>query len=113
VLTDGDRAGDAYVVTAKPYLRNGCAQLTRLKELDIEHCFWQHGYAPVFEKLAKVYGKASPTKVIKRAIEAQSKPGVAFELLAAVAARGENGPPPPLRAAIDTCVRLAREGAKP
>ena len=110
VLTDGDRAGDAYVQTVKPYLNNGGSQLTRLREPDIEHCFWKHGFGPVFERLAKIRtgGKSSPTRVIKKAIESQSKPGVAFELLAAVAARGEDGPPPPLRSAIDTCVRMAR-----
>ena len=110
VLTDGDRAGDAYVQTAQPFLRNGGSEVTRLKELDIEHCFWQHGYAPVFERLSKMHarGKVSPTKVIKKAIESQSKPGVAFELLAAVAARGEDGPPAQLRTAIDTCVWMAR-----
>lgn len=46
--------------------------------------------------------------MIGKAIDRFSKPGVAFELLAAVAAPGSAGPPPPLRRVIETCVSLAR-----
>ncbi len=115
VLTDGDRAGAAYSEQVRPYIKDGDGgqRLTRIPDLDIEHCFWESGYAPVFERLAKTRarGNVTPTKVIKKAIDASSKPGVAFELLAAVAARRQDdGVPPPLRTAIETCIWLARGG---
>jgi hypothetical protein len=65
----------------------------------------------VFERLAGRRAGAhgqSPTRIIHKAIENHSKPGVAFELLASVAAASGPGPPP-LRHAIETCVHLARD----
>jgi putative ATP-dependent endonuclease of OLD family len=90
-------------------------RLTRLKEPDVEHCFWRHGHAAVFERLARrrAEGDATPRYVIAKAIERHSKPGVAFELLASVAAAGSDSPPAPLRRAIETCVGLARRSARP
>ena len=111
VLTDGDRAGNAYVETIRRHLVpfDRASRLTRLRDLDIEHTFWHHGYAAVFERLARMSAsEARPRTVIRKAIERHSKPAVAFELLAAVAARGSAGPPPPLANAIEACVRLAR-----
>jgi putative ATP-dependent endonuclease of OLD family len=112
VLTDGDRQGEVYANATQPFLRgsNRRLRLTRLAELDIEHCFWDHGYAGLFEDLAnmRAHGNVKPSQVIRKALDRHSKPGVALELLAAVSARGKDGPPPPLRTAIETCVRLAR-----
>ena len=110
MLTDGDRAGNVYSETLRPYLgADRASRLTRLTDLDIEHCFWRHGYASVFERLAGMHARGmKPSLVIRKAIERSSKPDVAFELLAAVAARGSPGPPPPLKNTIETCVRLAR-----
>lgn len=112
VLTDGDRAGAVYAETTRPYIRNGDTglHLTRLEQVDIEHAFWAHGYAPVFERLAKMNlrGRPKPTAVIRKAIENHSKPAVAFELLEAVAARETDGAPDQLRTTIDACVWLAR-----
>jgi hypothetical protein len=51
---------------------------------------------------------ARPGAVIARAIERRSKPQMAVKLLDAVAARGRNSVPAPLRHAIETCIRLAR-----
>ena len=117
VLTDGDRAGHGYAETALRHARGASAEgrLTRLREHDIEHCFWHHGYAEVFERLAGVPPGAAvkPSRVIHRALDEHSKPGVAFELLAAVATRGAVGPPPPLRRAIEACVQLARDPSAP
>ena len=84
---------------------------TPLAEHDIEHCFWAHGHAPVFERLAGLAGTTGglpPRRVIEKAIKRHSKPAVAFELLASVAAPGSAGPPPPLRRAIESCMLLAR-----
>jgi putative ATP-dependent endonuclease of the OLD family len=80
-----------------------------------EHCFWRHGHARVFERLAGFRSSPAvpPRRVIAKAIDRHSKPGVAFELLASVAAPGSAGPPGPLRRTIETCVALAREGSQP
>jgi len=115
VLTDGDRAGDAYAGMARAMLygEDEVLRLTRLPERDIEHSFWRHGHARVFEKLAGLTaraGGATPRRVIEKAIDRRSKPGVAFELLASAAAPRSAGVPPPLRRAIETCVTLARVG---
>jgi putative ATP-dependent endonuclease of OLD family len=116
VLTDGDRAGDAYAQAARSLLRgeDPALRLSRLAERDVESCFWHHGHARVFERLAGLRAgpRASPRRVIEKAIERHSKPGVAFELLASVAGPGSAGAPPPLRRAIETCVALAR-GPRP
>jgi putative ATP-dependent endonuclease of the OLD family len=116
VLADGDRAGEIYSGLARSFLRGeeASVRISTLDDRDIEHCFWRHGHAPVFERLAGLTagpGGASPRRVIEKAIDRHSKPGVAFELLAAVAA-GPAGAPPPLRGTIETCVALAR-GAAP
>lgn len=117
VLTDGDRAGGVYADTVRqllPQVGEAALHLTQLAELDIEHCFWHHGQAPLFERLAGMRANphVSPTKIIRKALDRQSKPAVAFELLASVAAAGVAGIPPQLRTAIDTCVWLAR-GERP
>ena len=118
VLADGDRAGED-VLRRSP--ARSCAgeaeprRVSRLADRDIEHCFWRHGHARVFETLAGVAaapGGATPRRVIEKAIDRRSKPGVAFELLASAAAAGFAGPPPPLRRAIEACVALARGTAQ-
>ena len=116
VLVDGDRAGDAYSGFARSFLRGEeeSARLSALEDRDIEHCFWRHGHARVFERLAGLAarpGGASPRRVIEKATLRHSKPGVAFELLASVADAGPGGAPPPLVRTIEACVALARGAA--
>ncbi len=113
VLVDGDRAGQTYSTLARSFLRGEeeSRRLSALEERDIEHCFWRHGHAHTLERLAgsaAVAGGWSPRRVIEKALERHSKPGVAFELLASVADSGSAGAPPPLRRTIETCVALAR-----
>jgi putative ATP-dependent endonuclease of OLD family len=113
VLADGDSAGDSYARLAASLARRGdpTPRVTVLDDRDIEHCFWRHGYAPVFERLAGVAagpGGPPPRRVIGKALDRHSKPGVAFELLAAVGAAGSPGPPAPLLRTIEACVALAR-----
>jgi putative ATP-dependent endonuclease of the OLD family len=113
VLADGDRAGETYSGLARSFLRGEEAsmRISTLDDRDIEHCFWRHGHAPVFERLAGPAAQASgasPRRVIEKAIDRHSKPGVAFELLASVAATGSVGVPPPLQRTIEACVALAR-----
>jgi putative ATP-dependent endonuclease of OLD family len=114
LLADGDEAGRSYAETARalagadePSLR-----VTRLRERDVEHCFWHHGYAPVYRRLARVGRGASqlpPARVIQKAIRARSKPDLAFEIIEAASAPGSPGVPAPLRAMLETCIHLARE----
>jgi putative ATP-dependent endonuclease of OLD family len=112
VLADGDRAGAEYAGLARSLLRGDeeRLRLSVLGDRDIEHCFWRHGHAHAFERLAgpRPDPRLPPRRVIEKAIDRHSKPGVAFELLASMAAPGSAGPPPPLRHAIETCVALAR-----
>ena len=113
VLADGDRAGQGYAESARAMAGAGAAdaRVTLLDDRDVEHCFWFNGHAAVFERLAGfVPGQVriAPRRIIERAIARHSKPGVAFELLAAVADGAGAGPPAPLARTIETCVRLAR-----
>jgi putative ATP-dependent endonuclease of OLD family len=113
VLADGDRAGASYAQAARA-MADGDQPDTRvtfLAERDVEHCFWEHGHAHVFHRLAATRPGVpglTPRRVIEKAIGRHSKPGVAFQLLASVAEPGSAGPPPPLRRTIETCVALAR-----
>ena len=87
----GERAFDEERLDEEPESR----RLSQLSDRDIEHCFWRHGHARVFERLAGFRSGpgVSPRRVIDKAIDRHSKPGVAFELLASVAAPGSAGAP--------------------
>jgi putative ATP-dependent endonuclease of OLD family len=117
LLADGDMAGQRYVESARMYAGVGCGhdRVTLLQEADIEHCLWRSGYQNVFRNAAwpnpadaSSQRRTLPRKVIARAIERYSKPWLAVLLLDAIIDRGPDGVPPPLRQAIETCVRLAR-----
>jgi putative ATP-dependent endonuclease of OLD family len=114
VLTDGDRAGQLYADEARSMAGTEVDwRLTRLREVDIENCFWKHGYAGVYLHAAGIGGsddrRNRPRRVIQRAIKRHSKPYLAFQLLAALTADESPGVPSPLKHTIDTCVQLARE----
>ena len=115
LLADGDRAGQDYARSAGKYVGPEGARdrITLLQEADVENCFWRYGYADVFRKAAYPSGGPQgrmPAKaVIQRAIQRHSKPYMAVLLLDALIERGPGGVPPPLRRAIETCVRLARQ----
>jgi putative ATP-dependent endonuclease of OLD family len=114
VMTDGDRTGGDYSNEARRFAGGEEDwRITRLRERDVEHCFWRHGYEQVYLTAAGLHfspgHKIAPGRVIGRAIKRHSKPYLAFEVLAAVAAKDSPGVPKPLRRVIDTAVRLARE----
>ena len=114
VLTDGDRTGRVYADEARRFAgEEQDWRVTRLRERDVEHCLWEHGYAQVYLAAAGLHGpashKLSTGRIIARALKRHSKPFMAFEALAAAAAEGSPGVPGPLRRTIETCVQLARE----
>ena len=115
VLTDGDEAGEIYRALAESHAGPDppALRVTALAEPDLELFLWHHGYADVYKAVAKVGPWSStamtPRRIIRRAIDQASKPMLALEVLAAIAERGEEGVPAPLRELIRTCVTLARE----
>ena len=119
LLADGDQAGQNYADAAGRLAgsRGIRDRVTLLQEPDIEHCFWRYGYADVLRRVAfpqtssvdaAAQRRMPPKSVIRRAIEKHSKPFLAVLLLDALIDRGPAGVPPPLKKAIDTCIRLAR-----
>ncbi len=115
VLTDGDEAGEIYRALAESHAGADPLELrvTALEEPDLELFLWRQGYDEVYKTVAKVGPWSStamtPKRIIRRAIDQASKPMLALEVLSAIAERGEDGVPAPLRGLIDTCVTLARE----
>lgn len=120
VLADGDQAGNQYVATANQLLNGDPSgeRITKLAHRDIEHTFWHSGYDAVYEAatganqrrsiVTSAAGSADyPTEVIKAAIATTSKPHLAYEATAAVAANGQAGVPPELKAVIEMAIQLA------
>ncbi len=113
VMVDGDEAGQHYAETVRA-LALGPAGLktpvTVLREPDIEHCFWRHGFSDVIAEVANVAdpSKTTSSRVIRKAIERTSKPFLALTLIDAAARRGPESVPPILRRVIEATVALAR-----
>ena len=137
LLCDGDKAGQAYSEKAEKFAKasNGLGHVVRLSSVDIEHSFWDNGYAEVFveasgiakesiaqspqhqlainankKNLAKTRAKAleKSREVIKRAVKKVSKPGMALLLGKAVVESGL-GIPSDIEKFIFNAVRVARE----
>ena len=114
VLTDGDEAGEIYRALAESHAGDDppALRVTALEEPDLELFLWHHGYDEVYKAVSKVGPLSSaamtPRRIIRRAIDQASKPMLALEVLSAIAERGEEGVPEPLRQLIETCVTLAR-----
>ncbi len=115
VLTDGDEAGEIYRALAESHAGADppALRVTALEERDLELFLWHHGYDEVYKTVARVGPLSSaamtPRRIVRRAIDQASKPMLALEVLSAIAERGEDGVPAPLRELIETCVTLARE----
>ena len=118
LLTDGDAAGLSYVDKARSLLRGDPPEdrITALREHDIEHCFYAHGYGAVYQRAAGMRvaprSAAPPKAVIHRALQRSSKPYMALQVILAAAEAGSPGVPPPLLQMIETCVRLARDAPR-
>lgn len=118
VLADGDKAGQTYIDTIRRTVPAGerKGKFTLLRESDIEHCFFQRGYAEVYRKHARLSAKAAkespPGRVIRRAVQNLSKPDLALRVIEAVAEEGSPGVPDVLDRMIKTCVQAARQQSK-
>ncbi len=119
LLADGDKAGGDYQKTASKYLDADPAadRITKIVQLDIEHCFWHAGYHAVYENAVDANHKKMvtsgpgtpqyPTETITAAIKSTSKPHLAYEVIAAAGAAGSPGVPADLKTAIDMAIALA------
>lgn len=118
LLTDGDAAGLSYVDKARSMLRNDPPgdRITVLREHDVEHCFYENGYAAVYARAAglRVSPRHTPPAkgTIHRALQRWSKPYMALQVILAASEPGSPGVPPPLLQMIETCVRLARDAPR-
>jgi putative ATP-dependent endonuclease of OLD family len=118
LLTDGDAAGLSYVDKARAMLRGDPPgdRITGLRERDVEHCFYEHGYAAVYARAAglRVTPRHTPPAkgTIHRALQRWSKPYMALQVILAASEPSSPGVPAPLLQMIETCVRLARDAPR-
>jgi len=123
LLCDGDVAGQGYAETARTLAgRDAAKRVTGLRELDVEHHLWRHGFESVYRRIAKVPPASGdrrsrarhdkPERVIAKAMHALSKPRLALAVAEAAAERGPSAIPGPLRAVVETVVMLARGAAR-
>ncbi|MBQ7568101.1 DUF2813 domain-containing protein, partial [bacterium] len=137
LLCDGDKAGQKYAEKAERFAKSsdGLGHVVRLSSVDIEHSFWDNGYAEVFieasgiaketvaqspqhqlainakkKSMAKVRAKAleKSREVIKRAVKRVSKPGLAL-LLGKAAVESGMGIPSDIENLIFNAVSTARQ----
>lgn len=118
MMSDGDRAGESYGRQAEALVHKGRSQITVLRERDIEHCLWEHGYHSVYMRMADLSAGAKPRRgrvaeVIRRAIKGTSKPQLALVLGEAMRAPGSPGVPPQLEVIIRDAVYWAAHGRFP
>ena len=87
LLADGDPAGVKYVEGARSQLRGEREQdrLTLLPAQDIEHFLFENGFEEVFRKEAGVgpHQQLSPSRIIDKAVNRRSKPGMALAVVEA------------------------------
>lgn len=137
LLCDGDKAGQTYAQKAEHYARSshGLGHVVCLSSVDIEHSFWDSGYADVFieaagvdkaplmqtmqqisggnnkkKSMSKLRAKAMEISrdVIKKAVKRTSKPGLALKIAEAVTTSGL-GVPSDIEHLIYNVVRVARQ----
>ncbi|WP_306602170.1 ATP-dependent endonuclease [Geothrix sp. 21YS21S-2] len=99
LIADGDEAGRHYVARARKLLkgRPEARFITALADPDLEHFLWREGYEGVFRGAAgPVEPEAPASVVIRQALRAFSKPGMALEVAEEAGKRGPSGIPAPL-----------------
>jgi putative ATP-dependent endonuclease of OLD family len=114
VLVDGDDAGQRYAETAikaRGTAAGATGRITMLRDKDIEHCFWQNGFADVIRRVAypgTSARSATAAVSIRKAIERTSKPHLALSLIDAAVERGPQSIPAVLRETIEAVIASAR-----
>lgn len=118
VLTDGDSAGQKYAGRVGEMLLEGdplANRLTVLPAQDIEHLFFDNGFADVYLNAANYteqdLARLSVNKVIDKAVHKYSKPGLGLAIASAVEERGSESIPPLLKRLFARLVGLARTQA--
>jgi len=96
LIADGDDAGRHYVTKARRLLRRRpeARHITALPDADLEHFLWREGYEAVYRQASPAPPEADPETVLRQALKAQSKPGMALAVAEAAGARGPAGIPP-------------------
>ncbi|WP_273432703.1 DUF2813 domain-containing protein [Chitinibacter tainanensis] len=126
VLCDGDDAGLKYWQRAQKLLRGReeGQHITLLPSRDIEHFFWEHGFADIYraagqpqrEPMSPQHAAAlalqaqqpmSDEDIISRALRYHSKPGMALEIAEAAELKGRESIPPQLQTMFTTLQALA------
>lgn len=115
VLTDGDDAGQKYASRVKDMLGESDSLNTRLTVLpahDIEHLFFENGFADVYLKAANYtkqdLGRFSTKKIIDKAVHKYSKPGLGIAIAEAVEIKGIELIPLLLKRLFSRLVGIAR-----
>lgn len=112
LVADGDEAGRHYVARARKILhgRPEARFITALADPDLEHFLWREGYEDVFRGAAGPVEPGAPAPVvIRQALRAFSKPGMALEVAEEAGKRGPSGIPAPL----GRLFRILRDRAMP
>ena len=111
VLVDGDEAGRQYIDAAVEVARSPEGRghpLTMLRDVDLEHALWRHGFADVIRGVARLDAPSSRDRTIRKAIEKTSKPFLALSIIDAAARRGPSSVPAVLAGVIESAIHLAR-----
>ena len=112
LLADGDQAGNKYANSVRAMLKGSreSERLTLLPAKDIEHFLFQNGFAHVFRREARAEKNPwlSNSKIIERAVNRRSKPGMALAIVEDAEERGAEAIPPLLRQMFSRILMLAR-----
>lgn len=115
VLTDGDAAGQKYAGRVAEMLLEHDSlanRLTVLPALDIEHLFFDNGFADIYLKAANYTEqdllRLSVNKVIDKAVHKHSKPSLGLAIASAVEERGAESIPLLLKRLFARLVAFAR-----
>lgn len=114
-LTDGDNAGIKYASRVKEMLETHDSlgnRLTMLPAYDIEHLFFENGFADVYLKAANYTQqdlvRLGVNKVIEKAVHKHTKPGLGIAIAEAVDKQGVDSIPLLLKRLFPRLVAMAR-----
>jgi putative ATP-dependent endonuclease of OLD family len=97
LVADGDEAGKHYAAKARRMLRRRpeARHLTLLVDRDLEHFLWRSGYDGTYRQAAGLVAPGAETAmIIRQALHARSKPGMALAVAEEAGMRGAAGIPP-------------------